>query len=112
MERQPKHLDEAREGAVETMNRIVRDEPAVTAAAIVDDLFGRVSACLWVDASARTKELVAAVQSELATACAQYWSGDVAVSKAPHPDLEEDILRRATWQEGTAIDGTDRVRLN
>ena len=112
MERQLKHLDEAREGAVVAMLEILDKEPEVFAAVIVDDLFGRISVTLWLrDLSAAT-HVTSKVNTRLEVACAQYWTGNLAISDTIDPSAEEDILRRTAWQEGVSISDQGRLRLN
>lgn len=111
------HLDEAREAALDAMRTIVDAEGAIAAAAIVDDLFGRVSVTLWLtsglaSSDATPDRIVAAVRAALSGRCGQYWTDLVTLSEAGHPDAEPDLLARVAWQEGTAVDGTPRLRLN
>jgi MinD-like ATPase involved in chromosome partitioning or flagellar assembly len=107
-----KHLDEARRGAVDAMKAVLKNEPAIAAAAIVDDLYGRISVTLWLhdrDAADRIRE---AVMGQIAEACGQFFSGTVSVSTAASPRGDDDLLRRAAWDEGVPVDGADRLRLN
>lgn len=108
-----KHLGEARAGAVDAMKGLLVREPAITAAAVVDDLFGRVSAVVWLQREGAHEEIRKAVEEELAKACDQYFSGTVSTSSATSPVEDDDLLRRAAWDEGVAVEGTDeRLRLN
>jgi cellulose biosynthesis protein BcsQ len=107
-----KHLDEARAGAVAAMKAVLNKESAVTAAAIVDDLFGRISVTLWFKDGEVSGPVSESVRTQLAEACGQFFSGAVSVSSAASPRGDDDLLKRAAWDEGVAVGENDRLRLN
>ena len=107
-----KHLDEARQGAVDTMMQLIELEPRISAAVIIDDLFGRVSIIAWLAPGTSKENIVEHIRSSLRDSCAQYWSDDISVSDFPHPDLDTEILRSTAWREGLTVDDKDRLRLN
>lgn len=100
-----KHLDEARQGAVALLESVVSD-CAQRHAALVFDLFGRVSLFVW---------LGDGVESELAAlfaeACGEYWTGTLVVSRAPHPEQEQDLIAVTAWRDGIALDANPRARV-
>lgn len=107
-----KHLDEARAGAVSSMLAILEREHAITAAVIVDDLYGRISVTIWNAAGTNAPVIVKSVQEELAEACQQLWTGAVVVSDAASPDAERELLNQAAWREGIPVAGSSQLRLN
>jgi cellulose biosynthesis protein BcsQ len=107
-----KHLDEARTSAVTVMKAIVAAEPALAAAAIVDDLYGRISVTLWCEERSVAERIRDAVKNKLAVGCGQYFTGTVSISASTSPARDSDLLLRAAWDEGTPVDDADRLRLN
>jgi MinD-like ATPase involved in chromosome partitioning or flagellar assembly len=107
-----KHLDEARQGAVDVMAQTIAADSGIAAAVIVDDLFGRISIVLWLTAQRQDPQLLPKLKSALAITCGQYWTDDVIVADVTDPLLDQDILRRTVWNEGVAITANDRLRLN
>lgn len=105
-----KHLDEARQGAVAAMKVLLAASPVIRAAAIVDDLYGRVSVTIWPDSRAAGERAAVEVAARLAEECGQYFSGKVEMAEGADPETEQNIFLRTAWQEGTEIDG--RLRLN
>ena len=88
------HLDEARAGAETALRDIAEHEPGLAAAVLVVDLFGRISATLWlVPSVVEQAPLTEAVQTRLNAACAQF-AGQVAVATAASPADETDLLHR------------------
>ncbi len=115
MASQRKHLDEARAGAAEEMKRVMAGEPAIAAAAIVDDLFGRISVTLWSrdgSSAESTEAAVAKIRAALSEACAQYWTDSITVSDVARPDADDDLVRSTAWNEGVDVDSSGRLRLN
>ncbi len=94
------------------MVEILAHEPDVTAAVIVDDLFGRISVILWLSENAESMRISVMIQERLALACIQYWTREIRVSEVRSPDLEQDRLYQTAWREGATVDDSDRLRLN
>lgn len=107
-----KHFDEAREGAVAALVQYLASAPEVSGAAILNDLFGRISVTLWVSDPSAFDAARTSLPASLAEACAQYWTGTIAVSDVTTPREETDTLRRAVWDEGVPVDDRDQLRLN
>jgi MinD-like ATPase involved in chromosome partitioning or flagellar assembly len=107
-----KHLDEARQGAVDAMTQIMVTNSGISAAAIIDDLFGRISVVLWFAAHREEQQVLARTRSILARMCGQYWTDDITVADVADPTLDQDVLRRTVWDEGVAVAANDRLRLN
>lgn len=107
-----KHLDEARQGAVDVMGQIMATDSDISAAVIIDDLFGRISVVLWFTAARENPQMLARISSGLATMCGQYWTSDIIVADVADPMRDQDVLRRTVWNEGVATTANDRLRLN
>lgn len=109
---QLKHLDEARDGAIDVMTRTASTEPGISAAVIVDDLFGRISITLWLSSPHDSDRIASTIASQLIESCAQYWTGNIAVSDVSTPAVDNDILRQTAWNEGFPVDDSEKIRLN
>lgn len=95
-----------------SMIRAMTIESEIAAAAIIDDLFGRISVVLWLVTPGESTPIIDKIRLSLTETCAQYWTGDITVSEVAAPDRELDILHRTAWEEGVAVDDSDRLRLN
>jgi MinD-like ATPase involved in chromosome partitioning or flagellar assembly len=108
-----KHFDEARSGAIAEMERIIQENSGpIEAAAIIDDLFGRISVKLWLRERSHAEDLERVIRDRLVRACAQYWTNAVSVSEHPHPDQEDDPLLQLAWREGIPHLREERLRIN
>jgi len=108
--RAAKHLDEARASAIASMQSILASHPDIQRAAILDDLFGRISVAVWARASADTDTLRGAIDARMNEECAQYWTKDVWFAEGASP--EDKALYDLLWNDGVPIDKEDRLRLN
>jgi cellulose biosynthesis protein BcsQ len=105
-----KHLDEAREAATASIRSIKASRDDVERAAILDDLFGRISVAVWARASADDAALRDAIDARMREECAQYWTGDIWFAEGAAP--EDKALYDHLWDEGIPIDKDDKLRLN
>jgi MinD-like ATPase involved in chromosome partitioning or flagellar assembly len=107
-----KHLDEARRGAIDAMSTVLDREPIISAAVIVDDLFGKISVTFWLSDTNESPRITEQVKRALANSSGQFFSGSVSCSSATSPSSDNDLLSRVAWDEGVGIDSADRLRLN
>lgn len=107
------HVDEARENALRVLRDLLRGEAKLRFAAVVDDLFGRISVALWlIDAASPDDEFVHALGRRLVSACGPYWTETITCSHAPTPDQDPDVFLRTVWIEGRPDSETDRLSVN
>lgn len=105
-----KHLDEARDAAREQMLALVEREASIVKAAIVDDLFGRLSIAIWTSEKENNDRIRSEVESKLNEDCAQYWTGDLWFVDDASP--ENRNLYDFWWKEGVPVDVEGKLRLN
>jgi cellulose biosynthesis protein BcsQ len=105
------HVDESRQRAIEAMSDGLARGSMLTHAALVVDLFGRVSAVVWLEDGADVEEARQLVTTMLATACAQHWTGTLWVSHHREPARDPDLLCRTAWVEGVPMPTSDRFRV-
>jgi len=94
-----KHLDEARRNAIAAMRALLRAEPTIARAVLLDDLFGRLHVVLWRadgDGAEAIKERFAA---SLCNAAERFWSGDIQVA-TPRAGHADQLLFESIWNDG------------
>ncbi len=107
------HLDEARENSLRTVRELLRGEQRVRYAAVVDDLFGRISIALWLaPGGSSTDEFVEALRRRLVSSCGPYWTGTVTCSDAAEPASDPDVFLRTVWTEGRPDVEIPRLSVN
>lgn len=105
-----KHLDEARQGAIDLGRELLEQNPSIRHAVIVIDLIGRISLVVWGEppTAASQEELNRAFQFR----CGWYWTGNIISPDGTSAESEADPVARSAWAGGYPLDGSPKVRLN
>ena len=107
----PKHFDEARSAAISKMAKILAEHPTeITACAVVDDLFGRVSINIWLRSDGQKIEKQ--IKETLTAACGQFWTNRIHTSKNPEPEKDENPLMQLAWEQGIPHSDNTKLRIN
>jgi MinD-like ATPase involved in chromosome partitioning or flagellar assembly len=108
---QRKHLDEAREEALGLVRKVVGGECVARYAALIIDIYGRISLAVW----GENEDAFVEIGAQFAAKCGEHWTGSLRISRAPNPADDEDVLMRTAWLEGSPLEEerarvTDRFR--
>ncbi|MGQ0665196.1 MAG: KGGVGR-motif variant AAA ATPase [Pseudomonadota bacterium] len=106
-----KHLDEARNDAIEALQQILAEQPSIDKVVLIDDLFGRIRVVVWGPRD-RTEEYDRSISERLREAAGPFWSGEIwhgnGESKA------DQLVYDREWEEGHPVQErfrrADRVR--
>lgn len=90
------HLDEARHGAVEALQRLLEGTPKSVRAVLIDDLFGHLRVVLW-PGKQKGSQLLDQLKETLQKAAGIYWSGEI-WDASEAGDADRLVYQRA-WEE-------------
>jgi cellulose biosynthesis protein BcsQ len=104
---QSKHMDEALREAIKALGALVQKEQAIERAVLVNDLFGHLRAGVWTS-EASPDVIRRQVDETLKAAAGIYWTGDMWIAGS---DESDRAISDSAWEEGRAVEGSDRFRL-
>lgn len=93
------HFDEARRQATEALRKLVEAEPSVERAVVIDDIFGKIRAVVWLKEHPET--LRGTIEAALSEAAGQFWSGDLWIPSGSE-DPQNPVYETA-WRQGVEI---------
>ena len=105
-----KHMDEAKRDAVIALRSLLATESEVRRVALVDDLFGRLRAVLWVPES--RSDLRAKLDDALAIAAGPFWTREIWMAEGPDVNDADQLVYERAWAESEKmLPGEERLRV-
>jgi hypothetical protein len=94
------HFDQARQQCIESLRKFCDSEAAIQRAVLIDDLFGKIRAVVWLAADAPV-QLPERIKAELSASGEAFWSGDL---WTPTGERDPDhAVYEGAWEQGVEI---------
>jgi hypothetical protein len=104
-----KHMDEARRDAVKALEAVLASDGTIHRIALIDDLFGRLRAVIWVP-EARAEEVRTKVDQALQREAGLFWTRDVWMAEGANA-TERMVYDRAWEESQPVVHGESRLRV-
>jgi hypothetical protein len=93
------HFDRARQQATDVLKKIVAEQPSIQRSVLIDDIFGKIRAIVWLTAD--SEKISNDLSRQLSEAAGEFWAGDLWVPSGVNDP--QNTLYEAAWTEGTRI---------
>jgi cellulose biosynthesis protein BcsQ len=103
-----KHMDEAKQWAIEFFRRLVEENDKVEKIVLIDDIFGWLRAVIWLNEGDKDL-LFSTANAELKDEASPYWSGEIYFASSE--DEADNIFYKSSWDEGVEDETCKKLRI-
>lgn len=105
-----RHMDEARQSAIEFLRNLIEEVDLVERVVLIDDIFGLLRVVVWLKRD-EEKELHKRINEELKKRASPYWSEEIYFASSEDKDDVEGIFYNKAWEEGLNDDFCENLRI-
>lgn len=105
-----RHMDEARQSAIEFLRDLIDNVDLVERVVLIDDIFGLLRVVLWLKRD-EEGELHKRINEELKKRASPYWSEEIYFASSEDVDDVEMIFYKKAWEEGLSDDFCENLRI-